>query len=137
MTPQQINLVQTTWAQVLPIEEAAAGLFYGKLFELDPTLKPLFKGDMKEQGKKLMKMINVAVNGLTRLDQIVPAVQDMGRRHVGYGVTAGHYDTVGAALLWTLETGLGAAFTPDVKEAWTTTYVTLATVMKEASMAPA
>ncbi len=137
MTPQQINLVQTTWAQVVPIEATAAGLFYGKLFELDPTLKPLFKGDIKEQGKKLMKMIGVAVNGLTQLDQIVPAVQDLGRRHAGYAVKAEHYDTVGTALLWTLEAGLGAAFTPEVKEAWTTTYVTLATVMKDASLAPA
>lgn len=137
MTPQQIDLVQTTWAQVVPIQETAAKLFYGKLFELDPSLKPLFKGDIKEQGVKLMKMIGVAVNGLTRLGEIVPAVQDLGRRHVPYGVKSGHYDTVGAALLWTLETGLGAAFTPEVKEAWSKTYVTLATVMKDASTAPA
>lgn len=137
MTPQQIDLVQTTWAQVVPIQETAAKLFYGKLFELDPSLKPLFKGDIKEQGVKLMKMIGVAVNGLTRLGEIVPAVQDLGRRHVPYGVKSGHYDTVGAALLWTLETGLGAAFTPEVKEAWSKTYATLATVMKDASTAPA
>lgn len=133
MTPQQVTLVQTTWAQVVPIADTAAELFYGKLFELDPSVQSLFKGDMKEQGKKLMKMIGVAVNSLTRLNEIVPAVQDLGKRHVGYGVTAAHYDTVGAALLWTLEKGLGAGFTPDVKEAWTVTYVTLATVMKDAA----
>ena len=133
MTPQQIELVQTTWAKVMPISDTAAELFYGRLFELDPTLKPLFKTDIKEQGKKLMQMISVAVNGLTKLEEIVPAVQDLGRRHVGYGVKDEHYETVGAALLWTLEKGLEDAFTPDVKEAWTETYVTLATVMKEAA----
>lgn len=133
MTPQQIELVQTTWAKVMPISDTAAELFYGRLFELDPTLKPLFKTDIKEQGKKLMQMISVAVNGLTKLEEIVPAVQDLGRRHVGYGVKDEHYDTVGAALLWTLEKGLEDAFTPDVKTAWTETYVTLATVMKEAA----
>jgi hemoglobin-like flavoprotein len=137
MTPHQITLVETTWQQVMPIQEKAAELFYGKLFEMDPSLKSLFKGDMVEQGRKLMKMIGVAVNGLKRLDQIVPAVQDLGRRHVGYGVEAKHYDTVGGALLWTLETGLGSAFTPDVKEAWATAYGILATTMKEASYAAA
>lgn len=133
MTPQQIALVQATWAQVMPIRDQAAELFYGKLFEMDPAVKPLFKGDMKAQGQKLMTMISTAVAGLTRLDQLVPAVQDLGRRHVGYGVKDAHYDTVGAALLWTLETGLGPAFTAETKEAWAATYGTLAGVMKEAA----
>jgi hemoglobin-like flavoprotein len=136
MTPDKAALVQNSWQQVLPISEQAAGLFYGKLFELDPSLQPLFKGDMQEQGKKLMKMVNTAVNGLTRLNEIVPAVQDLGRRHVGYGVTDAHYDTVGAALLWTLEAGLGAAFTPAVKAAWAEVYGLLATTMKDAAAAP-
>ena len=118
---------------VLPISDKAAELFYGKLFELDPSLKPLFKGDMKEQGEKLMKMINTAVNGLDQLDQIVPAVQQLGVRHVNYGVKDKEYDTVGAALLWTLETGLGDAFTDDVKEAWATVYGILADTMKAAA----
>lgn len=133
MTPEQIALVQSTWAQVLPIKDTAAELFYGKLFELDPEVKPLFKGDMKTQGQKLMAMIGTAVGGLDNVEQLVPAVQDLGRRHVGYGVKDAHYDTVGAALLWTLETGLGPAFTPETRDAWATTYGTLANVMKEAS----
>ena len=133
MTPEQITLVKTSWEKVVPISEKAAELFYGKLFELDPSLKSLFTSDMTEQGKKLMKMINTAVNGLDRLDAIVPAVQDLGRRHVGYGVKDEHYDTVGAALLWTLETGLGDAFTPEVKESWVTVYTLLADTMKSAA----
>jgi nitric oxide dioxygenase len=137
MTPQQIHMIQTTWIQVVPIADTAAGLFYGKLFELDPAVKPLFKGDMTEQGRKLMKTIGVVVNSLTRLEEILPTVQDLGKRHVAYGVEARHYDSVGAALLWTLEQGLGPAFTPDVKAAWAAAYGTLADVMKEAAYAPA
>lgn len=133
MTPEQALLVKTSWAKVLPISETAAELFYGKLFELDPTLKSLFKGDMKEQGAKLMKMINTAVNGLDKLEDIVPAVQQLGVRHVGYGVKNEDYDTVGTALLWTLETGLADAFTDDVKDAWATVYGVLADTMKAAA----
>jgi hemoglobin-like flavoprotein len=133
MTPKQAILVQHSWESVLPIAETAAELFYNKLFELDPSLKPLFKGDMKEQGDKLMKMINTAVSGLDQLEQIVPAVQQLGVRHVAYGVKDEHYDTVGAALLWTLETGLGDAFTEEVKDAWTTVYGVLAETMKGAA----
>lgn len=135
MTPEQIILVKTTWAQVVPIKEKAAELFYGKLFEMDPAVKPLFKTDTVEQGRKLMMAINTVVNSLDKIDTMVPIIQDMGRRHVGYGVKAQHYDTVGAALLWTLGAGLGPAFTPDVKDAWTTAYTLLATVMKEAAEA--
>ena len=133
MTPEQAVLVKESWAKVVPISEKAAELFYGKLFEMDPELTPLFKGDMKEQGAKLMKMINTAVNGLDRLEAIVPAVQELGRRHVGYGVKDKDYDTVGGALLWTLEAGLGDAFTPEVKDAWATVYGVLATTMKDAA----
>lgn len=135
MTPEEIKLVQSTWAQVVPIKEQAAELFYGKLFEMDPSLKPLFKGDMTMQGQKLMAMIGTAVGGLTQPETIIPAVQDLGRRHVGYGVQDAHYDTVGAALLWTLETGLGPAFTPETKQAWVKTYNLVATVMKDAAAA--
>lgn len=135
MTPEQIELVSGSWAKVLPISEQAAELFYGKLFELDPELKPLFKGDMVEQGKKLMQMINTAVNGITDLESIIPAVEDLGKRHVGYGVTEDHYTTVAEALLWTIGQGLGDDFTEDVKAAWTETYTLLAGVMIEASKA--
>jgi hemoglobin-like flavoprotein len=133
MTPEKIQLVQSSWEKVAPISEQAAELFYGQLFTLDPTLKPLFKGDMKEQGKKLMATLNLAVTSLTKLETILPAVRDLGRRHVQYGVLDEHYDTVGKALLWTLEQGLGDGFTEDVKDAWTETYITLSTVMIEAS----
>lgn len=133
MTPAQTILVQKTFAQVAPIADTAAALFYGRLFEIDPALRPLFKGDMAEQGRKLMQMIGVAVNGLDRLDQIVPAVQQLGIRHAAYGVKEEHYSTVAVALLWTLEQGLGAGFTPEVKDAWTAAYTVLATTMQQAA----
>jgi hemoglobin-like flavoprotein len=133
MTPEQAVLVKASWQKVLPISDKAAELFYGKLFELDPALRPMFKGDMAEQGQKLMRMINTAVNGLDRLQDIVPAVQQLGVRHVGYGVKDAHYDTVGAALVWTLGQGLGDAFSDEVKEAWVTVYGILADTMKSAA----
>lgn len=133
MTPQQTVLVKSSWQKVLPIRDTAAELFYTKLFALDPALKPLFTSDIKEQGRKLTAMISTAVNGLDRIDTIVPAVQDLGRRHVGYGVKDQDYDTVGAALLWTLEKGLGDAFTPEVKAAWVEVYTVLAGTMKQAA----
>jgi hemoglobin-like flavoprotein len=137
MTPYQIELVQITWSKVVPIKEKAAELFYGKLFETDPALKPLFKGDIQEQGKKLMNMINVAVNGLSKLDTIVPAVQQLGKRHAGYGVKDSDYATVAGALLWTLEQGLGPAFTSEVKQAWVEAYTVLATTMQQAAKSAA
>ena len=133
MTPEQIELVKSTWSSVEKISDAAAEMFYGKLFELDPELKQLFKGDMAEQGKKLMQMIGVAVANLHQLDQVLVPVQELGKRHVDYKVQAKDYDTVAEALLWTLEKGLGDAWTDDTKAAWTETYVTLATVMKPAA----
>lgn len=133
MTPQEIQLVQSSWKKVLPIADTAAELFYSKLFALDPSIKPMFKGDMKEQGRKLMTMIGVAVNGLNRLGEIVPAVQELGRRHFKYGVKNQHYDTVATALLWTLEQGLGEVFTPEAKQAWVTVYAALSTTMKDAA----
>ena len=133
MTPEEIQLVKDSWVKVLPISETAAELFYGKLFELDPSLKPMFKGDMKEQGRKLMAMLNIAVNALDKLDTIVPAIQEMGRRHIDYGVKDEHYDTVGEALIWTLEAGLKDDFTEDTKAAWTGVYTLVATTMKEAA----
>ena len=135
MTNDLSELVQNSFTQVAPIAETAAGMFYGRLFEMDPSLRPLFKGDMEEQGRKLMDMIAVAVNGLDRLDEIVPPLEDLDRRHAGYGVEDTHYDTVGAALLWTLEQGLGAGFTPAVREAWAAAYGVLADTMKGAAAA--
>jgi len=133
MNEQQIAAVQESWNAVEGIADQAAALFYDKLFSLDPSLKDLFKGDMVEQGKKLMSMIGVAVRGLSRLDTIVPAVQQLGVRHAGYGVKDEDYDTVAAALLWTLGQGLGEAFTDDLKQSWTDAYTLLATTMKDAA----
>jgi len=135
MTPQQISLIQASWASVVPIQDTAAGIFYQRLFALDPEVRPMFKGDLQSQGKKLMQALGFIVNSLTKLDELVPVAQDMARRHVGYGVQAAHYDIVGTALLWTLEQG--PAFTDEVKTAWATAYGTLAGVMKEAAYAPA
>jgi hemoglobin-like flavoprotein len=133
MTPAQIDLVQTTFEKIRPIADQAAAMFYARLFELDPSLRALFKTDMTEQGKKLMQMIGLAVGNLKNPDAILEPVREMGRRHVGYGVTDAHYDTVAAALLWTLEKGLGPAFTSEARTAWTDTYVFLATEMKAAA----
>ena len=130
MTNEEIELVKTSWAKIGPISDVVAELFYGKLFETDPTLKSMFSDDMEEQGKKLMMMINTAVIGLDSLEQIVPAVKAMGGRHAGYGVTDAHYDTVGEALIWTLGEGLGDGFTEESKNAWLTTYRVLSETMK-------
>ena len=133
MTPEQVKLVQDSWAKVVPISETAAELFYGKLFELDPDVRSMFKGDMKEQGRKLMAILNTAVNSLTNVEAIVPAIQEMGKRHVQYGVKDSHYDTVGEALIWTLGAGLKDAFTDETKEAWIGVYTLVADTMKTAA----
>lgn len=133
MNQKQIELVQSSFAEVLPIAEPAAALFYDRLFELDPSLRAMFRGDMKKQGKMLMDMIALVVVNLRNLDRIVPGVRALGARHAGYGVQDEHYDTVGEALLWTLGQGLGEAFTDDVRDAWATAYTVLATTMKDAA----
>ena len=129
MTPQQIDLVQSSFKKVVPIAGTAADLFYGRLFEIAPEVRTMFPDDLTEQKKKLMVMLAIAVTNLHKLDTILPSVQALGARHKGYGVTATHYAPVGAALLWTLEKGLGPDFTPEVKAAWTETYNALAGVM--------
>ena len=133
MDSNTVQLVQSSFAKVAPIADTAAEIFYKKLFEMDPTLQPLFKGDMKEQGKKLMSMIGTAVGALNNPDALIPVVQKLGKDHAGYGVTAEMYDTVGAALLDTLAVGLGDDFTPDTKTAWTDVYGLLAKTMKDAA----
>jgi hemoglobin-like flavoprotein len=133
MTPEQVKLVQDSFAKVAPIADKAADLFYDRLFVIAPEVRSLFPDDLSAQKKKLMQMLTTAVTNLHQVEKIVPAVQDLGRRHVGYGVSAKHYEPVGAALLWTLEQGLGPAFTAEVKEAWTVTYTTVADVMKAAA----
>lgn len=133
MTPDQIALVQSSFAHVVPISDTAATLFYTRLFELDPSLRPLFHTDMPSQGRKLMDMLRVVVSGLNRLDELVPAVQALGRRHATYQVEDQHYDTVGAALLWTLRQGLGEGFTAEVEDAWKAAYAVLSATMQAAA----
>ena len=133
MTPEEKKLVQESFAKVAPMADQAAALFYLKLFRHDPALRALFKGDMQEQGRKLMTMLATAVGALDRIESIVPAVQDLARRHVHYGVRPEHYDLVGAALLETLQEGLGGEFTPAARSAWATVYVVLASTMKDAA----
>jgi nitric oxide dioxygenase len=129
MNPEQIDKVQASFAKVVPIRDVAAGLFYGRLFEIAPETKSLFHGDMTEQGRKLMTTLAVVVNGLRNLDAVLPAARALAVRHVGYGVKAAHYKPVGEALIWTLATGLGPDFTPDVKESWLAAYGALSGVM--------
>ena len=133
MTPEEKQLVRESWAKVVPIAPVAAELFYHRLFELDPSLRPLFTSDIAEQGRKLMKMLSLAVGSLDKLEELVPAVRALGKRRVAYGVKDEHYNTVATALLWTLEKGLGDDFTPEVRAAWGSTYTLLAMVMMEAA----
>jgi hemoglobin-like flavoprotein len=135
MTPRQKLLVQSTFKQISPIAGVAANLFYARLFELDPSLRRLFKGDLQEQGQRLMKMLSLAVKGLDHIHELVPAVRTLGKQYVEYGVHEHHYDTVGAALLWTLEYGLGPAFTAEVKDAWSTVYNLLSEAVQDVAMA--
>jgi hemoglobin-like flavoprotein len=133
MNPEDIGLVQQSWKKIVPIAEQAAAMFYEELFSLDPSLKALFKSDMKAQGRKLTSMLNTAVVNLNKMEAISPAVQELGRRHAGYGVEASHYETVGSALISTLDKGLGREFTPAVSAAWVEAYTALATVMQTAA----
>ena len=129
MTPDQVQLVQQSFAKVAPISEAAAVIFYDRLFEVAPQVKPMFPTDMTEQRKKLMATLAVVVGGLGNLESILPAASALATRHVGYGAKAEHYPVVGAALLWTLEKGLGEGWTPEVADAWTAAYGTLSGYM--------
>jgi len=133
MNAQQIQLVQESFAKVRPIADQAAETFYERLFEIAPSYRSLFKHDIKKQGTMLMSTLGLAVGSLNNLEAILPAVQSLGRRHAGYGVTAEHYQPVAEAFLWTLEHYLGEAFTPELKDAWVAAYMTLAGAMIEAS----
>jgi hemoglobin-like flavoprotein len=135
VTPEHIALVQRTFADVGDMADTAAALFYERLFALDSTLRSLFHDDMQEQGRKLMAMLQMVVVGLSQLEELIPIVQELGVRHRSYGVTDAHYAMVGAALLWTLEQGLGERFTPEVQVAWTSAYTMLASTMCAAAAA--
>jgi hemoglobin-like flavoprotein len=136
MTPEQKRIVKETWQLVVPIADTAARLFYERLFEIDPTTRTLFKAErLAEQRRKLLQVLAAAVHGLDRLDDLVPVVEDLGRRHAGYGVTERHYQSVGNALLWTLEQGLGPAWTVEARAAWSEVYGLLSGVMQRAEAA--
>lgn len=129
MNPETIKLVQGSWKKMEAVAPQAAALFYQNLFAADPGLRVLFKGEMEEQGRKLMQMLGLAVNKLNDLDRLLPVLRDLARRHAGYGVEESHYATVGAALIKTLGQGLGADFTVEVRLAWTTVYGVMSEVM--------
>jgi hemoglobin-like flavoprotein len=131
ITARQISIVQNSFRKVEPIAEQAAEIFYNKLFEYDPSLKPLFKGDLKDQGKKLMATLKVAVNGASDLDKLVPVLHQLADRHVDYGVKPKDYTPVGNALLFTLKTGLGNDFTPELRQAWVDVFRLIAKTMKD------
>jgi hemoglobin-like flavoprotein len=133
MTPRQIELVQNSFKLVTPILGPATMMFYQRLFELDPSLRYMFHGPLEEQARKLGYVLTVVVKGLSCSEQILGAVEELGRRHSNYGVRPEHYDTVGEALLWTLQTGLGDAFTSEVRDAWAAAYLFLSTAMQEAA----
>jgi hemoglobin-like flavoprotein len=129
MTPDQVTLVQQSFAKVAPIADQAAVMFYDRLFEIAPAVKILFPSDMAEQHRKLMATLAIVVNGLSNLESILPAASSLATRHVAYGAKPEHYPVVGSALLWTLEKGLGEAWTRDVADAWTAAYTTLSGFM--------
>ncbi len=134
MSPEDKALVKTTWAMVVPIADVAATLFYDRLFALDSSLRPMFdRTDMQEQRRKLLAALGTVVNGIDNLEPLIPVLENLGRNHSRYGVKDAHYETVGAALLWTLEQGLGEAWTPAAKAAWTQAYGTVANVMRSAA----
>ncbi len=129
LTQNDTHLIRESWADVVPIADTAATLFYDRLFEIAPEVKPLFPGDMAEQGRKLMKTLIIVVNGLDKLPTILPAASVLAKRHVTYGVKPSHYTPVGAALLWALQRGLGSDWTPELEGAWSAAYTTLANFM--------
>lgn len=131
LSTNQITLVQTSFAKVAPNVDGVAGLFYERLFTLDPSLRPMFKGDIAEQGRKLMQILAFAVHSLHDLDSLVPHVRALGQRHVAYGVKEEHYQTVGSALIWTLQQGLGSEFTRDIQDAWVAVYTLLVATATE------
>ncbi|QPF76788.1 hemin receptor [Roseateles sp. DAIF2] len=133
MTPRQVAQVRASFARVEALGEPVASLFYAQLFELDPQLRALFRGDMREQGRRLLQMLAGAVALLDRPEQLLPVLRLLGARHQGYGVQERHYASVGAALIRTLEQGLGPGFTPELRAAWLAVYDLVSRTMREAA----
>jgi hemoglobin-like flavoprotein len=136
MTPRQMEIVKLSFARIMPFKDQAAELFYCRLFELDPSLRLMFRSDMNEQKQKLMLALAMVVSNLEKMDSLLPAARELGRRHKSYGVRNRHYDVVGAALLWTLEIGLGAGWSSELAEAWRTAYDRVAAAMVEGAETP-
>ena len=131
MSPEQARLITTSWSSVASIADSAIEQFYNRLFEIDPSARALFRAtDMPEQRRKVIEALSLALQSLDDLDALTPTLEDLGRRHQRYGVTAAHHDSVGQALLWTLEQGLGAAWTPAMAAAWTELFGQLSSAMK-------
>jgi hemoglobin-like flavoprotein len=130
VTPEQARLVQESWALIAPTADDAAATFYAHLFEVDPPLRLLFRGDMAAQRHRLMEALGLTIRNLDHPEWVLPAMRELGRRHARYGVQPAHFETVGAAFLWTLEHGLGPAFTPAVRDAWIGVYGLLAATMQ-------
>ena len=137
MTSRQVEQVQRSFEKVKPIAVEAGLLFYQRLFEVDPSLRPMFRATPQEQAHKLMQVLAVAVSSLTRMEQLVPVLEEMSSKHAAYGVRDEHYDTVGACLLWTLQQGLSGEFTDEVREAWSAAYGLLSGAMKRGAVAAA
>lgn len=133
LTARQMDLVQQSFRLIETIIDDAAGLFYDRLFEIDPSLQRMFHRSRRDQARLLAQTLTVVVKGIDRPTQLRGAVQALGRRHAGYGVRDEHYETVGKALLWTLEAGLKDAFTPEVRDAWVAAYSWLAYTMRRAA----
>jgi len=134
MTPEQKDILRDTWQSVVPIADHAAKLFYGRLFEIDPATRPLFaRAAMPEQRRKLMQSLALVIDGIDELERLIPAIEALGRRHAGYGLNDAHYFSVGSALLWALEQGLGDAWTPEAADAWSSVYALVAGAMMKAS----
>jgi hemoglobin-like flavoprotein len=136
MTPRQIDIVRQSFGKIMPFKEQAAELFYCRLFELDPSLRLMFRTDMTEQKQKLMVALALVVTNLEKLDSLLPAVRELGQRHKSYGVRNKHYEVVGAALLWTLEIGMGSSWTSELAEAWADAYGRVANAMIEGAQSP-
>ncbi len=133
MTPEDVATVQSSFAKVVPISDEAGRMFYGRLFNIAPDVRPLFRGDLDEQSRKLMQMLATVVGGLSDLEKIVPAARELAVRHVDYGVTAAQYEPVGEALIWTLSEGLGDQFDANTEASWRRAYAALSGVMIEAA----
>lgn len=133
MTPEQVQIIKLTFAQAMRDKDEVGRIFYDRLFTIAPEVKPLFKGDIAAQSRKLMDTLALAVGMLQDMPTLIISLEGLARRHVVYGVKDEHYDKVGAALLWTLEQGLGDAFTPQARDAWAALYAAVAKIMRDAA----